>query len=71
LKHFRKFWVPRVFNRSFKEDAKNCEELLNERTIEILKTHQPKPLPEDVVRELKKVEKAWLARVGLTEYPKR
>jgi len=72
LKHFRKFWVPRVFDRSFKqEDAKNCEERLNERTIKILKTHQPKPLPEDVVRELKKVEKAWLARVGLTEYPKR
>jgi len=72
LKHFRKFWVPRVFDRSFKqEDAKSCEELLNERTIKILKTHQPKPLPEDVLKELKKVEKTWLERVGLTEYPKR
>ncbi|GAI41274.1 unnamed protein product, partial [marine sediment metagenome] len=48
-----------------------CEELLNERTIEILKTHKPKPLSEDLVRELKKVEKTWLDRVGLKEYPKR
>jgi len=72
LKHFRKFWVPKVFDRSFgKEDVKSCEERLNERTKKIIETHQPKPLPEDILKELKKVEKAWLARVGLTEYPKR
>jgi len=44
--------------------------LLNEKTIEILKTHQPKPLSEDVLKELKKVEAGWLKRVGLKEYPK-
>jgi len=74
LKHFRKFWVPRIFDRSMtrKEGVKDCEELLNEKTIEILKTHKPKPLPEDLVRELKKVEKTWFDRVGLKhEYPKR
>ena len=72
LKHFRKFWVPKVFDRSFKkEDVKSCEERLNERTKKIIETHQPKPMPEDTLKELKKVEKAWLARVGLTEYPKR
>ncbi len=74
LKHFRKFWVPRIFDRSFtrKEGVKDCEQLLNEKTIEILKTHKPKPLPEDLVRELKKVEKTWFDRVGLKhEYPKR
>jgi len=73
LKHFRKFWVPRVFDRSFtkKEGVKDCDELLNQRTIKILETHQPKPLPEDLVKELKKVEKTWLDRVGLSEYPKR
>ena len=73
LKHFRKFWVPRVFDRSFikKEGVKDCEELLQERTIKILETHQPKPLPEDLAKELKKVEKTWLDRVGLKEYPKR
>ena len=73
FKHFRRFWVPTVFDRSFvkKEGTKDCEQLLNEKTIEILRTHQPKPLPEDLVKELRKMEKTWLDRVGLKEYPKR
>jgi trimethylamine--corrinoid protein Co-methyltransferase len=67
LKHFRKFWVPTIFDRSSvkSEGRKNCEELLNEKTIEILKTHKPKPLPEDLVKELKKVEKSWFDEAGL------
>jgi len=73
LKHFRKFWVPKIFDRSAskKEGEKDCEELLKARTLEILRTHEPKPLPEDVLKEVKKMEKAWLNRVGLTHYPKR
>jgi len=74
LKHFRKFWMPRTFDRSFtkKKGVKGCEQLLKERTIEILKTHKPKPLPENIVMELKKVEKTWFDREGLKhEYPKR
>ncbi|TET66856.1 MAG: hypothetical protein E3J40_04315 [Dehalococcoidia bacterium] len=72
--HFRKFWVPTIFDRSFTktESVKDCEELLNQKTIEILETHKPKPLPEDLVKELKKMEKTWFDRVGLKhEYPKR
>lgn len=71
--HFRKFWVPRIFDRSFarKEGIKSCEELLREKTIEILETHEPKRLPEDVVKELEKMEKSWLSRAGLKDYPKR
>ena len=45
--------------------------MVRERAIEIIETHQPKPLPEDLVKELKKVEKSWLRRAGLEEYPKR
>jgi len=73
LKHFRDFWVPTIFDRSFskKEGEKDCEELLRAKTLEIIRTHQPKPLPEDVLKELRKMEKAWLDRVGLKEYPKR
>ena len=73
LKHFRQFWAPRIFDRSAVKEAgvKDCEELLKERTIKLLETHQPKPLPEDVVKELKKVEAGWLKRVGLKEYQKR
>jgi len=73
LKHFRKFWAPTIFDRSVVKDenTKRCADLLKEKTIEILKTHQPKPLSEDVLKELKKVEEGWLKRVGLKEYPKR
>jgi len=73
LKHFRKFWVPKVFDRSMakREGIKSCEDLLNEKTLEILKTHKPKPLSEDLVKELRKVEASWLKRVGLEQYPKR
>jgi trimethylamine--corrinoid protein Co-methyltransferase len=73
LKHFRKFWVPTLFDRSAArgEGTKRCAELLREKTIEILKTHQPKPLSDEVLKELKKVEAGWLKRVGLKEYPRR
>ena len=73
LKHFRKFWVPTVFDRSVVKDenTRRCAELLNEKTIRIIENHQPKPLPADLVSELKKVEEGWLKRVGLKEYPRR
>jgi trimethylamine--corrinoid protein Co-methyltransferase len=72
LKHFRKFWTPTIFDRSVvKENAKKCADLLNEKTLEILKTYQPKPLPEELVKELKKVEESWLKGVGLKQYLKR
>ena len=73
LKHFRKFWAPTIFDRSVSkaEDAKNCEEMLREKTIRLMETHQPKPLAEDIVKELRKLEAGWLKRIGLKEYPKR
>ena len=73
LKHFRKFWAPKFFDRSVTKgaDAKNCEELVNEATIRIMETHQPKPLPADVLKELKKVEAGWLRRAGITDYLKK
>jgi len=73
LKHFRKFWAPKIFDRSVTkgEGVKNCEDLLNEMTLEILKTHQPKPPSEDVVKELRKIEARWFKQVGIDGYPKR
>ncbi len=73
LKHFRKFWAPELFDRSGVrgKDFRNCEDLVRERTIRILETHQPKPLPDDIVKELRKREAGWLKRAGLAEYPKR
>jgi len=72
LRHFRSFWTPNVFHRrvDLDEDAKDCEDLLNQKTIEIIETHQPKPLPEDMVKELLKIEAGWFKRVGMKhEYP--
>ena len=71
--HFRKFWNPKIFDRSFekKPDTKDAEDLLNQRTIDILQNHQPNPLPENLVGELKRVEKSWFDSKGLKhEYPK-
>lgn len=73
-KHFRRFWVPKIFDRSFSKppDVDTGKERLQQRTIEILENHRPEPLPEELVRELKRVEKTWFDRVGLKhEYPKR
>ncbi|MAG15138.1 MAG: hypothetical protein CL874_04585 [Dehalococcoidales bacterium] len=73
-KHFRKFWVPKIFDRSpgTKKDAKQAEGILTQQTIEILETHRPEPLPENLVREFKKMGKTWFDRMSLKhEYPKR
>jgi trimethylamine--corrinoid protein Co-methyltransferase len=73
LKHFRNFWAPEIFDRSTSKDqgAKNCEELVREKTIGLMETHNPKPLSDDVTKELHKIEANWLKRIGLTEYPKK
>ena len=65
LKNFRNFWVPTVFDRSSDKGGKHCEELLNEKTINIMETHKPKQLPDDVVGELGKLEKTWYEEIGL------
>ncbi len=72
-KHFRKFWSPTIFDRSVTKDSntKGCADLLNEKTIKIMKTHQPNPLSDDVLKELRKVEANWLKRVDLKAYPTR
>jgi trimethylamine--corrinoid protein Co-methyltransferase len=66
LKHFRKFWAPTVFDRSVVKDenTKKCVDLLKENTIQILKTHQPKLLPEELVEELTMVEESWFKQIG-------
>jgi trimethylamine--corrinoid protein Co-methyltransferase len=73
LKHFRKFWVPTVFDRSVLKDrnTRRCADLLREKTLDILRNHQPRPLPEDVMKDLNKIEKGWLDQVGLKGYPEK
>ncbi len=46
--------------------------ILSDKKIIELLTHNPKSLPEELFRELKKVEKTWFDSVGLKhEYHKR
>lgn len=74
LKHFRKFWAPSIFDRSVvkRENTKRCLDLLREKTIKILETHQPKSLSEDLEKELKKVEESWFKKAGAEyTYPKK
>lgn len=72
LKHFRKFWVPTVFDRSVVKDenTKRCADILKEKTIGILRSHQPVPLPDDILKELGSIEWHWLKQAGLDEIPK-
>ncbi len=73
LKHFRNFWAPELFDRSASKDqgAPNCEEMVREKAIRLMETHQPKLLPDDIIKELHKTEAKWLKRVGLAEYPRK
>jgi len=76
LEHFRSFWVPTVLDRtrlapeSGGKGIAHCEDLIRERTKKILESHRPEPLPDELVREIKKVEKSWFDGLGLPhEYP--
>ncbi len=78
LEHFRKFWVPKIMDRSRLnpdvplEPIRHSEQLINERTKRILETHTPRALPEDVAKEIRKVEEGWFKRAGLGyRYPRR
>jgi trimethylamine--corrinoid protein Co-methyltransferase len=78
LEHFRSFWVPSIADRTrlipdmAPESIRHSEEQLNNKTIKILKTHKPDPLPEDVVREIRRIEESWFKGMKLPyEYPKK
>lgn len=77
LKHFRKFWVPTLLERtkiaphSEMKQLIRCEDLLNQKTLKIMQSHRPDPLSQDVLREMKKVEESWFKALHLRyEYPK-
>jgi len=61
LKHFRERWMPRLDVDSLetweKEGIKSLGELAHEKVKEILATHKPTPLPEDVDREISRILK--------------
>ena len=61
LEHFRERWIPRFTVDSFEEwqrkGSKSIAQVAKEKTEEILATHKPKPIPEDVDREISRILK--------------
>jgi trimethylamine--corrinoid protein Co-methyltransferase len=60
LKHFREHWRPTLMDRSKyeawnKAGAKTMGGRLKEKTIHIIETHVPNPLPEEVEKELERI----------------
>jgi hypothetical protein len=73
MANFRKFWVPSIFDRSVSktDGSPNAESMLTEKTLRLMMTHQPKPLADDVLKELDKVEARYLKKLGLKAYPEK
>jgi trimethylamine--corrinoid protein Co-methyltransferase len=64
LKNFRNFWYPSVFERPrFDPQAEEARPTLlarlNRRAQELIETHKPKQLPEDVLRKIEALEAQW------------
>ena len=63
LKHFREVWYSDLFDRSIRDQwlasgGKRFEERLREQTQKAME-HRPKPLPEEMLKELERMEKHW------------
>jgi len=58
LAHFREIWHSTLFTRA-RETSDHLVERLRARALDIIEKHQPKPLPEDVSRELENMERHW------------
>ncbi|MCK4354561.1 MAG: trimethylamine methyltransferase family protein, partial [Dehalococcoidia bacterium] len=62
LKHFRERWMSRLFDiDSFeawqKKGSKSIDEVAREKVKEILATHKPEPIPENVEKEISRILK--------------
>jgi trimethylamine--corrinoid protein Co-methyltransferase len=63
LKYFREVWYSNLFDRSnyanwLEQGGRRFEERLREQTF-LRMDHQPRPLPEEVSRELAKLARHW------------
>ena len=60
LKHFRERWMSRLsdidsFETWQKKGSKSIDEMAKEKVKEILATHKPEPIPEDVEKEISRI----------------
>lgn len=69
VRHFRDNWFPTLMNRRSYEQwaaagSRSLAGRANERVRQILRDHQPEPLPAEAVAELDKMEETWWQRVS-------
>jgi trimethylamine--corrinoid protein Co-methyltransferase len=69
LEHFRDIWYPALFDRGMfdpmkRESGPGLADRLNVRARHLIETHQPAPLPDDMLAELDRLEASWYTRVG-------
>jgi trimethylamine--corrinoid protein Co-methyltransferase len=62
LAHFRELWQPTLFDRQRADDwhasgAKRLSHRLREKTVAIIESHQPEPLPDAVREEIQYINK--------------
>jgi trimethylamine--corrinoid protein Co-methyltransferase len=58
--HFREFWQPGLWERRrvrewARDGSKSLGDRLRERTVELMETHRPKPLPDAVLAEVEHI----------------
>lgn len=68
VRHFRENWFPKLMNRGnfdqwMADGGMSLGDKANARVRDILRHHQPEPLPPDVVAELDKMEESWWGEV--------
>ncbi len=68
LDHFRELWAPTIsdkgtFNTWKEKGSKPIDKVAKEKVREILATHKPPPIPEDVDREVTKIYEKEKARL--------
>jgi len=69
VQNFRGNWFPTLMNRRSYEQwaaagGQSLADRTNERVRQILREHQPEPLPPEVVAELDKMEETWWQKVS-------
>jgi trimethylamine--corrinoid protein Co-methyltransferase len=60
MNHWREFWLPQIFLRQSWEKweaqgSKDARAVVREKTLHLLDTHQPEPLPDSVSQELDRI----------------
>jgi len=65
LMEFRKWWKPSLFDRSARSsdaDISRLGDRVRAKSLLLIETYQPEPLPEDAVKAISDLEKKWLPK---------